>query len=206
MSAVFCIEIVQIRRMLEIVCIYLAAFNDVVGLNIISKFLDIKSNVLFSQNSLYDGQNLRMRCGRGGNRNGFSGKRSIINRGIIAVSGVFYNRYYCTIIFLGNEIGYLFTFKGGFQSLDNIGIFIAFLYGKNVTVSRGRTFKTECILCRIELCFDRIVRVDYGIINVFQYIGKLCGFYLFKFNIMGILFNIKGSCGNAGTILQFNES
>ena len=61
MGAVLCIEVVQIRLMLEIVGIALAVLNDVVGNDVVVVLLNIQRDALFSQNVLADLQNLAVR-------------------------------------------------------------------------------------------------------------------------------------------------
>ena len=52
MGSVFCIEIIQIRRVLEVVGVYLSAFYHVVGLYVIGVLNDIQGNVFFRQDFL----------------------------------------------------------------------------------------------------------------------------------------------------------
>ena len=61
--AVFLVEILKVRKMLEVVCINLAAVNNLVRLNIVREFLDVKSNVLFGKDFLDYGKNFGVRCG-----------------------------------------------------------------------------------------------------------------------------------------------
>ena len=61
--AVFLVEILKVRKMLEVVCVNLAAVNNLVRLNIVREFLDVKSNVLFGKDFLDYGKNFGVRCG-----------------------------------------------------------------------------------------------------------------------------------------------
>ena len=98
-SAVFRIEIVKIRSVLEVVGVNLAAFNYIVGLNIIGEFLDVKSNVFLGKYFLCYRKYLGMGRGRSSNGNLFSLKSGIINRRVKAVTGVFNNAYNRAVVF-----------------------------------------------------------------------------------------------------------
>ena len=50
LCAVFLIEVFKVRQVLEIVCVDLAAVNNIVRLNIIGKFLNVKRYILFLKN------------------------------------------------------------------------------------------------------------------------------------------------------------
>ncbi len=47
-GVVFCIEVFQIRKMLEIVGIHFTAVNYLVGLYVVGVFDDVKGDILFS--------------------------------------------------------------------------------------------------------------------------------------------------------------
>ena len=52
MGVILLVEILKVGQVLEVVGVYLAALNHVVGLNVIGKFLNVKLNILFGENSL----------------------------------------------------------------------------------------------------------------------------------------------------------
>ena len=59
-SSLFSIEIVKIREMLEVVCIYLAAVNNIVRLYIVGENLNVKCDVLCCKDILCDRKDLRL--------------------------------------------------------------------------------------------------------------------------------------------------
>ena len=48
LCAVFLIEVFKVRQVLEVVCVNFAAVNNIVRLNIIGKFLNVKRYILIS--------------------------------------------------------------------------------------------------------------------------------------------------------------
>ena len=65
-GAVLSVEVIQIRGVLEVVGIDLAAFDDVIGLDIVGEFDDIQGDVLLGKNFLGNLQNFRVGGGGGG--------------------------------------------------------------------------------------------------------------------------------------------
>ena len=80
LCAVFLIEVFKVRQGLEIVCVDLAAVNNIVRLNIIGKFLNVKRYILFLKNFLGNRKYFCMGCGRSRNRDFRTGKLSVIYR------------------------------------------------------------------------------------------------------------------------------
>ena len=52
LCAVFFIEVFKVRQVLEVVCVNFAAVNNVVRLNVIGKFLNVKRYILFLKDFL----------------------------------------------------------------------------------------------------------------------------------------------------------
>ena len=98
-SSVFLIEIFEIRGVLEIVSVDLSAFNDIVGLNIVGKFLNFKGNIFFCKNILSNCQDLCVGSGRRRNGNGLSRKSGIINGRIVSVGQIVNDRNNGAVIF-----------------------------------------------------------------------------------------------------------
>ena len=91
MGAVLCIEVVQIRLMLEIVGIALAVLNDVVGNDVVVVLLNIQRDALFGQNVLADLQNLAVRSRSSSAADGLAVQCIVVDGGVIAVGGVLHN-------------------------------------------------------------------------------------------------------------------
>lgn len=60
---VLLVEIVEVRLVLEVVCVDLAGLNNIVGLDIIFELFDVKSDALSGKDLLGNGENLGVRCG-----------------------------------------------------------------------------------------------------------------------------------------------
>ena len=80
LCAVFFIEVFKVRQVLEVVCVNFAAVNNVVRLNVIGKFLNVKRYILFLKDFLSDRKYFCMGCGRSRNRDFSAGKLSVIYR------------------------------------------------------------------------------------------------------------------------------
>ena len=80
LCAVFLIEVFKVRQVLEIVCVDLAAVNNIVRLNVIGKFLNVKRYILFLKNLLCNRKYFGVGCGRSRNRNFSAGKLTVIHR------------------------------------------------------------------------------------------------------------------------------
>ena len=128
-GAVLGVEVVKIRSVLEVVCVDFAAVYNLVGLNVIGKFLNIKRYVFSSKNFLCYRKYFRVGCGRSRNGYCFACKRVVINGRIITVAGVFNNAYNRAAVFIRNKIRNLFAFKRSFKRLYRVGIFIALFNG-----------------------------------------------------------------------------
>ena len=104
MGSVFCVEIVKIRNVLEIVCENVAAVNNLVGLNVIGEFNNLKGYVFLCKDIFRYFKDFCMRSRRSRNGNAFAFKGIVIYGGVKAVAGVFNNTYNGALILLGNEI------------------------------------------------------------------------------------------------------
>ena len=172
MSSVFGIKIIKVRSMLEVVCKNIAAVNNLVGLDIVGKFDDLKGDFFLGKNLFCYLKDFRMRSG--GCRNGDCGsfKGVIINSGIKAVTGVFNYAYNRTLVFGADEIRNLLAFKGGKESFCFIGIFVAFFYAENVAVCGRRAFNRKGLGCGVDARIYCIVGVDYGMSTSLRTLGS----------------------------------
>ena len=99
-GAVLGVEVVKIRSVLEVVCVDFAAVYNLVGLNVIGKFLNIKRYVFSSKNFLCYRKYFRVGCGRSRNGYCFACKRVVINGRIITVAGVFNSAFTASVFSL----------------------------------------------------------------------------------------------------------
>ena len=79
LCTVFGVEVLEIREMLEVIGVELAAVYNVVRLNVVGIFLDVKRNILILENILYNCQNFGVRCGRSRDSDFFSLYRVIVD-------------------------------------------------------------------------------------------------------------------------------
>ena len=80
LCAVLFIEVFKVRQVLEVVSVNFAAVNNVIRLNVIGKFLNVKRYILFLKNFLSNRKYFCMGCGRSRNRDFRTGKFIVIYR------------------------------------------------------------------------------------------------------------------------------
>lgn len=85
---VLLVEIVEVRLVLEVVCVDLAGLNNIVGLDIIFELFDVKSDALSGKDLLGNGENLGVRCGGCSDGYGLTLECVVVDGGIVAVTGV----------------------------------------------------------------------------------------------------------------------
>ena len=203
-GAILSIEVFQVRSVLEVVGIDLTTFNHVVGLYVIGEFYDIQGDVFLSQDVFANCQDLSMRSGRSSYADFSTGQSGIIDGSIVTIVSIFYQSHYCTVIFFGDEVGYSLAFQSSLQS-QNFGVlFVTFFNYQNITIRRSYTFQSQSFFSRIDACIDGVVGVDDGKVNIFQYVGQLSSFNLFKGDVLGIFSNVLDSSGDANAFFQFN--
>ena len=78
---VLLVEIVEVRLVLEVVCVDLAGLNNIVGLDIIFELFDVKGDAL-------SGEDLGVRCGGCSDGYGLTLECVVVDGGIVAVTGV----------------------------------------------------------------------------------------------------------------------
>ena len=159
-SAVFGVEVIEVRGVLEVVGQDGAVLYNIIGDNIVAVLLDIQGDVLRGQNFLGNSQDLSVGSGGSGNGDSLTGQSSVIEVGIIAIAGVFYNGDNGTIILFGDVIGNLLAGEGGDEGLDEGFIFIAFLYRQDIGIGRRGAFQCQGILGGIETGGDGVVGID----------------------------------------------
>lgn len=103
-SALFFVEVVKVRGVLEVVCVYGAVLNNGVGNYIVIVGLNIESYAFFGENLLSDFENFRVRCGR--SRNGYSCvfKCVVVNARVISVAGIFNYAYNRAVVFVAYKV------------------------------------------------------------------------------------------------------
>ena len=192
--------------MLEIVCENVAAVNNLVGLNVIGEFNNLKGYVFLCKDIFRYFKDFCMRSRRSRNGNAFAFKGIVIYGGVKAVAGVFNNTYNGALILLGNEIRNLLAFKSGKKRFCFIGIFISLFYAENVAVCGRGTFHCKRLFNGVNTCVYGIVGIDYRIVDVFKYVGKLGCFRFFELDIIGVLNNISYGCGNTCIIFKGDKT
>ena len=205
-SAVFLIEIVEVRGVLEVVGVAFAVFNDIIGDDIIGEYLYLKRDLLCGKEAFGYLKDLGMRCGGSGNGDLGACKGSVVDRGIIAVGGGVYGAYNCAVVLLGDKLFYLIAFKSRLKSLDSGSVFVSFLHGKNVGVSGVRAFDSHGIFGGIERSGDRVVGVDNGKVNILEDVGKRSSFYFSEFDVVGVFNDISYGGGYAGAFFELDKS
>lgn len=103
-SALFFIEVVKVRSVLEVVCVYGAVLNNGVGNYIVVVGLNIESYAFFGENLLCNFKNFGVRCGR--SRNGYSCvfKCVIVNVRVVSVTGIFNNADDRAVVFVADKV------------------------------------------------------------------------------------------------------
>lgn len=86
--AVLGVEVIQIRNVLEVVGVNLAALHDVVRLDVVGELLDVEGDVLRGQDLLGDGEDLGVRGGRCGDGDGRAGEGVVVDGVVIAIARV----------------------------------------------------------------------------------------------------------------------
>ena len=119
-SAVFGVEVIEVRGVLEVVGQDGAVLYNIIGDNIVAVLLDIQGDVLRGQNFLGNSQDLSVGSGGSGNGDGLTGQSGVIEVGIIAIAGVFYNGDNGTIILFGDVIGNLLAGEGGGEDMPKM--------------------------------------------------------------------------------------
>ncbi len=129
MRAVLRIEVLQIRNVLEIVCVHFTALHNIVRLNIIGKLLDIQRDIFFCKDLLRNLQNLCMRCRGCGDCDRRARQRLIIDICRKAVPRLFHDTDDCTAVSLSNIVRCFLTFQCRRQRFYNVRILVSFLHG-----------------------------------------------------------------------------
>ena len=104
MSALFFVEVVKVRSVLEVVCVYGAVLNNGIGNYIVVVGLNIESYAFFGENLLCNFENFSVRCGR--SRNGYSCvfKCVIVNVRVVSVTGIFNNADDRAVVFVADKV------------------------------------------------------------------------------------------------------
>ncbi len=128
MSTVLLIEIVEVGLMLEVVCIAVAAFNNIVRLYIVSELYDVEGYILLSEDGLDNAEDLCMGRGRGScDLDGLTLECIVVNRRIKAVGRVGNNTYDVALVGLFDVVLYLLARSCRNKRLSQIGALIALL-------------------------------------------------------------------------------
>ena len=160
MSTVLLIEIVEVGLMLEVVCIAVAAFNNIVRLYIVGELYDVEGYILLSEDGLDNAENLCMGRGRSCDLDGLTLECIVVNRRIKAIGRVGNNTYDVALVGLFDVVLYLLARSCRNKRLCQIGALIALLNRNDVGVCGIGALDSERILCGREICGDSVVGVD----------------------------------------------
>ena len=204
MRAVLGVEVLQIRNVLEVVGVDLAALHDVVRLDVVGELLDVEGDVLRGQDLLGDGEDLGVRGGRCGDGDGRAGEGVVVDGVVIAIARVLHDADDSAAIVLGDVVGDLLAGDGGLEGLDLVGLFVAFLHDEDVAVGRGGAFNEQGIGRRVQTGGDRVVGVDDGVVDVLQNVRDLRGLDLVEGDILRVLGDVIDGGGDAGAVFQLD--
>ena len=190
--------------MLEVVCVELAAVNNVVGLNVVGVLLDFESDILLCEDILDNAEDFSVRCGRCRYGDFLALQRLIVNRAVVSVCGFIDNADNRAVVLLIDKIYNILAFEGSLEREDFRLFFIALLDGENVAVSGSGTLDSERILDGIELSLNRVVGVNNCVVNVLSYVGNLSCLNLFELNIVGVILDVLGGCCDSRVVLELD--
>ena len=139
LGAVFLIEVLKIRQVLEVVGVDLAVVYNVVGDNVVGELPNFKGNSLLCEDLLCNRKDLCVRSGRSGNGDLGAVQSRVINGGIVAIAGILNNGNNCSAVLGGDKVGNLLGGESGNESLYLIGILVSFLNCNDVGVSGSGT-------------------------------------------------------------------
>lgn len=203
---VLLVEIVEVRLVLEVVCVDLAGLNNIVGLDIIFELFDVKGDALSGKDLLGNGEDLGVRCGGCSDGYGLTLECVVVDGGIVAVTGVRNNADNCAVILGSDEIGDLLALESGGKSLYLVGILVALLGGEDVRICARGALNGEIVLYGVETRGDSVVRVDNSIVNILENVGELSGFNLFEGDVLGVALNVSYGCGDAGAVFELDDA
>lgn len=203
---VLLVEIVEVRLVLEVVCVDLAGLNNIVGLDIIFELFDVKGDALSGKDLLGNGEDLGVRCGGCSDGYGLTLECVVVDGGIVAVTGVRNNADNCAVVLGSDEIGDLLALESGGKSLYLVGILVALLGGEDVRICARRALDSEIVLDGVKTRGDSVVRVDNSIVNILENVGKLSGFNLFEGDVLGVVLNVSYGCGDASAVFELDDA
>ena len=201
---VLLVEIIEVGLVLEVVRVNFAGLNNVVGLDIVGELLDVKGHALSCEYLFGNGEDFGVRCGGGGDGYRLTLESVIVDGGIVAVTGALDNADNRAVILGGDEIGDLLALESGGESLDLVGILCAFLGGEDVRLCARGAVNGEIVLYGVKTRGDSVVRVDNGVVNILENVGKLSGLNLFEGDVLRILFDVSYGCGDARAVLELD--
>ena len=202
MGAVLGVEVVKVGDVLEVVCVDLAALNDVVGLDIVGVLDDFEGDVLLGEDVLCYLEYLGVRRGGGCDGDGLAAECCVVNAGIEAVARVFNDAHDGAAVGFGDEVCDLLALESRLEGLDLVAVFVAFLDCEDVAVCRGGAFDREGILNGVYVGCDGVVGVDDGVIDVLKNIGKLRGFNFAELDVVGVVGDVLDGGGYAGVLIE----
>lgn len=122
MCALLGVEVIEVGRVLEVVCQNGAVFNDVVGNDVIVVGLDVEGDVLLCEDLLCDLKDLCVRSGGCCNGDGGACESCVVNAAVVAVGEVIYGGNYAAVVLLADEVCYLLAFESCLECLDCVGV------------------------------------------------------------------------------------
>lgn len=201
---VLLVEIIEVGLVLEVVRVNFAGLNNVVGLDIVGELLDVKGHALSCEYLFGNGEDFGVRCGGGGDGYRLTLESVIVDGGIVAVTGVLDNADNRAVILGGDEIGDLLALESSGESLDLVGILCVLLGGEDVRICARGALNGEIVLYGVKTRGDSVVRVDNGVVNILENVGKLSGLNLFEGDVLRILFDVSYGCGDARAVLELD--
>ena len=203
-GSVLLVEVIQIRLVLEVVCVYLAAVYYIVRLYIVCELHNIQGDVLLSQDIFCQLQDVCM--GRRGSRYGNSSSCQcvVIYTCVITICGIVHGTDHCSVILLCDVICYRLALQGCLQSFDLICVLIALLNCQDIAVRGRGAFHGQRVLCGVQTRVNGIVGIDDSVIYVLQHVRYLRRLYLFEGDIIGILRDICYGSGDTCAVLQLD--
>ncbi len=198
------VEVLQIRNVLEVVRVNLAALHDVVRLDVVGELLDVERDVLLGQDLLGDGEDLGVRGGRCGDGDGRAGEGVVVDGVVIAIARVLHDADDRAAVVLRDVIGNLLAGNGRFERLDLIGFLVAFLDDQNVAIRGSGAFDQQRIRRRVQTGGNCVVGVDDGVVDILKDIRHLRGFHFLELDVLRVLGDVVDGSSDTGAVFQLD--
>ena len=134
------VEVVKVRSVLEVVCQNGAVLYDGVGNDVVVVDLDVKGDALLGKDVRCNLKDLGVRSGGCRNGNGAALECVVVNALVVAVGELVNGGDDGAVVLVGDEVRYLLAFERCTQSLNGVGVLVAFLDCEDVGVCGGGAF------------------------------------------------------------------